>query len=50
MKKKAIINTRILDPRNNIDEIGGILINDIGKIEAKTKLIFYYGAQNTATI
>ena len=34
MKKKAIINTRILDPRNNIDEIGGILINDIGKIEA----------------
>jgi dihydroorotase len=39
MKKKAIINTRILDPRNNIDEIGGILINDIGKIEAIGKKV-----------
>ena len=39
MKKKAIINTRILDPRNNIDEIGGILINDSGKIEAVGKKV-----------
>ena len=39
MKKKAIINTRILDPRNNIDEIGGILINDSGKIEAIGKKV-----------
>ena len=39
MKKKAIINTRILDPRNNIDEIGGILINDSGKIKAVGKKV-----------
>ena len=39
MKKKAIINTRILDPRNNIDEIGGILIDDSGKIEAVGKKV-----------
>jgi len=39
MKKKAIINTRILDPRNNIDEIGGILIDDNGKIEAVGKKV-----------
>ena len=39
MKKKTIINTRILDPRNNIDEIGGILIGDSGKIEAVGKKV-----------
>ena len=31
MKKQCIINTRIVDPRNNIDEIGGVLINEEGK-------------------
>ena len=34
MKKKCIINTRIVDPRNNIDEIGGVLINEEGRIQA----------------
>ena len=34
MKKQCILNTRIIDPANNIDEIGGILINDKGRIEA----------------
>ena len=38
MKKKAIINTRILDPRNNIDEIGGILIDDSGKMKLLEKV------------
>ena len=33
MKKKAITNARIIDPKNNIDEIGGILINEFGGIE-----------------
>ena len=28
MKKQCILNTRIIDPANNIDEIGGILINE----------------------
>ena len=34
MKKQCIINTRIVDPRNNIDEIGGVLINEDGRIQA----------------
>ena len=34
MKKQCIINTRIVDPRNNIDEIGGVLINEEGRIQA----------------
>ena len=34
MKKQCILNTRIIDPANNIDEIGGILINEKGRIEA----------------
>ena len=33
MKKKAIINVRIIDPKNNIDQVGGILINELGQIE-----------------
>ena len=34
MKKQCIINTRIVDPRNNIDGIGGVLINEEGRIQA----------------
>ena len=34
MKKQCITNTRIVDPRNNIDEIGGVLINEEGRIQA----------------
>ena len=34
MKKQCIINTRIVDPHNNIDEIGGVLINEEGRIQA----------------
>ncbi len=34
MKIKCLINTRIIDPENNIDEIGGILIDENGKIKA----------------
>ena len=32
--KVAIINVRIIDTKNNIDEVGGILINEKGLIEA----------------
>ena len=28
MKMKLLINTRIIDPQNNIDEVGGILIDE----------------------
>ena len=34
MKKQCISNVRIIDPKNNLDEIGGILINEQGRIEA----------------
>ena len=34
MKKQCIINTRFVDSRNNIDEIGGVLINEEGRIQA----------------
>ena len=34
MKAKLLINTRIIDPQNNIDDVGGILIDDNGKIKA----------------
>ncbi len=37
--KSAIINVRIIDTKNNIDEIGGILINEKGLIEACGKKV-----------
>jgi len=37
MKMKLLINTRIIDPQNNIDEVGGILIDENGKIKAVGK-------------
>lgn len=39
MKTKLLINTRIIDPQNNIDEVGGILIDENGKIKAIGKNI-----------
>ena len=39
MKMKLLINTRIIDPQNNIDEVGGILIDENGKIKAVGKKI-----------
>ena len=32
--KSAIINVRIIDTKNDVDEIGGILINEKGFIES----------------
>ena len=37
MKMKLLINTRVIDPQNNIDEVGGILIDENGKIKAVGK-------------
>ena len=36
---KLLINTRIIDPQNNIDEVGGILIDENGKIKAVGKKV-----------
>ncbi len=37
--KEALINCRIIDPKNNIDEQGGILINENGFIEEVGKKV-----------
>ena len=33
MKKKYYLNANIVDPANNIDEIGGIIIDENGHIK-----------------
>ena len=37
MKEKYLINARIIDPKNNIDEIGGLIIDSNGIIKASGK-------------
>ena len=37
MKEKYLINARIIDPKNHIDEKGGIIIDDKGFIKAVGK-------------
>ena len=39
MKEKYLINARIIDPRNNIDEIGGLIIDSKGLIKAVGKKV-----------
>jgi len=39
MKEKCLVNSRIIDPKNNIDEVGGILIDSKGKIKAIGKKV-----------
>ena len=34
MKKKYFLNANILDTHNSIEEIGGLIIDENGKIEA----------------
>ena len=34
MKEKILTNLRIIDPSQNLDEIGNIIINDKGKIKS----------------
>jgi dihydroorotase len=37
MKEKYLTNARIIDPKNKIDEMGGLIINEKGKIKAVGK-------------
>ena len=37
MKEKYLINARIIDPKNEIDELGGLIIDQKGKIKAVGK-------------
>ena len=39
MKKKYFINANIIDPHNNISEIGGLIIGEDGKIEGVGKKV-----------
>ena len=34
MNEKILTNVRIIDPSQNMDEVGSIVINDIGKIKS----------------
>ena len=37
MEKQYLINGRIINPTNQIDEIGGLIIDNEGKIQASGK-------------
>ena len=39
MKEKYLINARILDPKNQIDELGGLIIDSKGQIKAVGKKV-----------
>jgi len=39
MKEKYLINARIIDPRNNLDEIGGLIIDSKGFIKGAGKKV-----------
>jgi dihydroorotase len=39
MKKQYFINANIIDPHNSVNEIGGLIINEDGKIEAIGKKV-----------
>ena len=39
MKKTYLINGRIIDPKNQVDEIGGLIIDEKGLIEASGKVV-----------
>ena len=39
MKKQYFINANIVDPHNSINELGGLIINEEGKIEAIGKKV-----------
>ena len=39
MKKKYFLNANILDPQNSLNEGGGLIVNEEGKIEAIGKKV-----------
>ena len=41
MKEKYLINARIIDPKNDLDEIGGLIIDSRGLIKAAGKKVAY---------
>ena len=39
MKKQYFLNANIIDPKNSIEEMGGLIVNEEGKIEAIGKKV-----------
>ena len=39
MKKQYFINANIIDPHNSLNENGGLIIDELGKIEAVGKKV-----------
>ena len=39
MKKKYFLNANIVDPANNLEEVGGLIISEDGKVEAIGKKV-----------
>ena len=39
MRKKYFLNANIIDPHNSIDEVGGLIIDENGLIEAVGKKV-----------
>ena len=39
MKKKYFLNANIIDPKNSLDEVGGLIVNEKGEIEAIGKKV-----------
>ena len=39
MKEKFFINGRIIDPSQNVDEVGGLIVDEKGKIKAVGKKV-----------
>ncbi len=48
MKEKYLINARIIDPKNDIDEIGGLIIDSKGLIKASGKKVVNENLPSTA--
>ena len=42
MKKKYFLNANIIDPHNSIEEVGGLIVNEEGKIEALAFLMLLF--------
>ncbi len=39
MKKKYFLNANIVDPKNSMEELGGLIVGENGKIEAIGKKV-----------
>ena len=48
MKEKYLINARIIDPKNDLDEIGGLIIDSKGLIKAVGKKVANGNIPSTA--